>query len=139
MNTERLAERETLLYRLGSELSRTVLNSVIYSALLSLAFSLTLIYNPKLNPPYIQLSRIETPNSKTILSRASAPRPVCLAPRPCLGTKAVPWHQGRPSITVIRPQKALQLETLFGGLGGTPSRRRQTLTTDFKTEFGSSG
>ncbi len=39
--------------------------------------------------------------------------------------KAVPWHQGRPSITVIRPQKALQLETLLGGLGGTPSRRRQ--------------
>ena len=64
------------------------------------------------------------------------------------GTKAVPWHdadvfylflqkqkigaQGRPSITVIRPQKALQLETLLGGLGGTPSRRRQTLTSDFK-------
>ena len=27
MNTKRLAERETLLYRLGSELNRTVLNS----------------------------------------------------------------------------------------------------------------
>jgi hypothetical protein len=47
------------------------------------------------------------------------------------GTKVVPWHQGRPSITVIRPLKALQLETLLGGLGGTPSRRRQTLTSDF--------
>jgi hypothetical protein len=47
-------------------------------------------------------------------------------------TKAVPWHQGRPSITVIPPQKALQLETLLGVLGGTPSRRRQTLTSDFK-------
>ena len=39
-----------------------------------------------------------------------------------------PWHQGcalhqvRPSITVILPQKDLQLETLFGGLGGTLSR-----------------
>ena len=36
----------------------------------------------------------------------------------CLGTKAglpdtkaVPWHQARPSITVIQPQKDLQLET----------------------------
>jgi len=27
VNTKRLAERETLLYRLGSELNRTVLNS----------------------------------------------------------------------------------------------------------------
>jgi hypothetical protein len=43
--------------------------------------------NPKLNPPYIS-TIIETLNSKTILSRALAPRPVCLAPRPCLGTKA---------------------------------------------------
>ena len=32
---------------------------------------------------------------------------------------------------MIRTQKApsLQLETLFGGLGGTPSHRRQTLTS----------
>ena len=37
------------------------------------------------------------------------------------GTKAVPWHQGRPNITVIRPQKALQLETLLGGLGVPPA------------------
>ena len=51
------------------------------------------------------------------------------------GTKAVPWHQGLPSITMIRPQKALQLETLFGGLGGTPSRRMQTLTSDSDFKF----
>ena len=37
-----------------------------------------------------------------------APRPVCR-------------HQGRPSIIVIRPQKALQLETLLGGLGVPPA------------------
>ena len=49
----------------------------------------TLFYpdlNPKLNPPYIS-TIIETLNSKTILSLALALRPVCLAPRPCLGTK----------------------------------------------------
>jgi len=40
---------------------------------------------------------------------------------------------------VIRPQKALQLETLLGGLGGTPSRRRQTLTSDFKFVTGPPG
>ena len=105
MNTERLAERETLLYRLGSELNRTVLNSVIYSALLSWALFVTLIYNPKLNPPYI--STIQNRNPKLQNHLVS-----CLGTKAGLpGTKAVPWHQGRPSITVIRPQKALQLET----------------------------
>jgi hypothetical protein len=98
----------------------------IYSALLSLALSLTLIYNPKLNPPYISTIQNRNPKLQNHLFS-------CLGTKAGLpGTKAVPWHQGRPSITVIRPQKALQLETLLGGLGGTPSRRRQTLTSDFK-------
>jgi hypothetical protein len=52
------------------------------------------------------------------------------------GSDIVPANPGdarqKPSIPVILPQKDLQLETLFGGLGGTLSRRRQTLTTDFK-------
>ena len=39
------------------------------------------------------------------------------------GTKDVPWHQGLPSITVIQPQKVLQLETILGGLGVPPAAR----------------
>jgi hypothetical protein len=47
------------------------------------------------------------------------PRVSCLGTKAGLpGTKAVPWHQARQSITVIRPQKDLQLETLF--LRGIP-------------------
>ena len=47
-------------------------------------------------------------------------------------SRIVPWHQGRAKAVYNRDSATDQLETLFGGLGGTPSRRRQTLTSDFK-------
>ena len=149
MNTERLAERETPLHCLGSKLNRTVLNScgkpIIRSGktrdfcgepgfFANRAIShhkrsqkrkLTIFGNTK------QVIH----DYDTVIDNSIPFRKPCRACRHQAGlpgTKDVPWHQGLPSITVIRPQKALQLETLLGGLGGLASRRRQTLTSDFK-------
>jgi hypothetical protein len=78
-----------------------------------------MIYNPKLNPPYI--STIQNRNPKLQNHLVS-----CLGTKAGLpGTKAVSLHQGRPSITVFGHRRLSNLK-LF------PSRRRQTITSDFK-------
>ena len=86
----------------------------IYSALLSLALSLTLINNPKLNPPYISTMQNRNPKLQNHLVS-------CLGTKAGLpGTKAVSWHQGRPSITAFCGHRRLSNLKLFWGVLGVP-------------------
>ena len=165
-DTERLAERETLLHRLGSKLNRTVLNSCGNS--LSVAQKHVTFAQPGFFGEQSHSHQKRTPkrkltifeNTKQVIQdydtvfdnsipfRKNDPLRITYFRIPGVpGLHFVPWHRGsgclgaaapvtgaaadeynlnvvdcNASVTVARRSSI----SVSGGLGGTPSRRRQT-------------
>ncbi len=159
MDTERLAERETLLHRLGSKLNRTVLNSCGNS--LSVAEKHVTFAQPGFFANRVIFTELtifgntkqviqdyDTVFDNSIPFRKNDPLRITYFRIPGVpGLHFVPWHRGsgclgaaapvtwaaadeynlnvvdcNESVTVARRSSI----SVSGGLGGTPSRRRQT-------------